>query len=66
MGHLWDALTHAYRVLGFERVTGADEVFRPLVLARIIEPTSKLDSLRAWRRPVYRRRRMRPSSGGPG
>jgi Transposase DDE domain len=46
MGHLWDALEHAYRVLGFERATGGDEVFRDLVLARIIEPTSKLDSAR--------------------
>jgi hypothetical protein len=46
MGHLWDALSRAYEVLGFEAATDADEVFRALVLARIIEPTSKLDSLR--------------------
>jgi hypothetical protein len=46
MGHLWDALEHAYRVLGFAQAAGVDEVFRQLVLARIIEPTSKLDSLR--------------------
>ncbi|GAA1936817.1 IS1634-like element IS1549 family transposase [Streptomyces sodiiphilus] len=46
MGHLWDALACAYRRLGFEEATGGDEVFRHLVLARIIEPTSKLDSLR--------------------
>jgi hypothetical protein len=46
MGHLWDALGHAYEVLGFETATGGDEVFRALVLARIIEPTSKLDRLR--------------------
>ncbi|MEW2386701.1 IS1634 family transposase [Micromonospora sp. NPDC047707] len=46
MGHLWDALTHAYQALGFAQATGADDVFRQLVLARIIEPTSKLDSLR--------------------
>jgi hypothetical protein len=46
MGHLCDALTDAYRLLGFEQATGGDEVFRQLVLARIIEPTSKLDSLR--------------------
>lgn len=45
MGHLWDALEHAYRVLGFEAAAG-DPVFRGLVLARIIEPTSKLDSAR--------------------
>jgi hypothetical protein len=46
MGHLWDALEHAYRVLGLEEAAGGDEVFRQLVLARIIEPASKLDSLR--------------------
>jgi hypothetical protein len=46
MGHLWDALSRAYEVLGFDAATDADEVFRALVLARIIEPTSKLDSLR--------------------
>jgi hypothetical protein len=40
------ALTLAYGVLGFEHATGGDAVFRQLVLARIIEPTSKLDSLR--------------------
>ena len=44
--HLWDALSRAYDALGFDRVAGADEVFRALVLARIIEPTSKADSLR--------------------
>jgi hypothetical protein len=46
MGHLVDALEHAYRVLGFEDAAGGDETFRHLVLARIIEPSSKLDSLR--------------------
>ena len=46
MGHLVDALEHAYRVLGLEEAAGGDEVFRQLVLARIIEPSSKLDSLR--------------------
>lgn len=44
--YLWDALSHAYDTLGFDRAGGDDEVFRQLVLARIIEPTSKLDSLR--------------------
>jgi len=44
--HLWDALCCAYAVLGFEEAAGGDEVFRQLVLARIIEPTSKADSLR--------------------
>lgn len=46
MGHLCEALEHVYDVLGFGRATGDDEVFRQLVMARIIEPTSKLDSLR--------------------
>jgi hypothetical protein len=44
--HLWDGLRRAYQVLGFDTATGGDEVFRDLVLARIIEPTSKQDSLR--------------------
>ena len=42
--HLWDALCHGYRVLGFEKL--ADDVFCGLVCARIIEPTSKIDSAR--------------------
>jgi hypothetical protein len=46
MGHLWDALCRAYDLVGFGQATGGDEVFRQLVLARIIEPTSKRDSLR--------------------
>ena len=46
MAHLWDGLAHAYDVLGFAAAAGGDEVFRQLVLARIIEPTSKLDSAR--------------------
>jgi hypothetical protein len=44
--HLWQALARAYDTLGFAECTGGDEVFRQLVLARIIEPTSKLDALR--------------------
>ena len=39
-------MCRAYQVLGFDKATGGDEVFRDLVLARIIEPTSKIDSLR--------------------
>jgi hypothetical protein len=46
MSHLWDALVAAYRVLGFESATKVDNVFRDLVLARIIEPTSKIDAAR--------------------
>jgi hypothetical protein len=46
MGHLWEALGRGFDGLGFATATGGDQVFRQLVLARIIEPTSKLDSLR--------------------
>jgi hypothetical protein len=46
MGCLVDALSCGYRVLGFDQATAGDEVFFQLVLARIIEPVSKLDSLR--------------------
>jgi len=34
----------SHDALGFPQATGSDEVFRQLVLARIIEPTSKQDS----------------------
>lgn len=46
MTPLWDALCTAYDQLGFHTATDGDEVFAQLVLARIIEPTSKADSLR--------------------
>jgi Transposase DDE domain len=46
MGCLLDALSHAYGALGFTSAASGDAVFRDLVLARIIEPVSKLDSLR--------------------
>jgi hypothetical protein len=36
----------AYDRLGLDVATGGDEVFRQLVLARVVEPTSKLDSIR--------------------
>jgi len=45
-GHLWDALCRAYNTLGFDTAASGDEVFRALVLARVIEATSKLDCLR--------------------
>ena len=59
MSHLWDALAHAYEVLGLHDAARGDEVFGQLVLARIIEPTSKLDSLRVLEEvgvdpPLYR------------
>ena len=46
MGVLIDALLRGYDVLGLGRAAGRDQVFAGLVLARIIEPASKLDSLR--------------------
>jgi hypothetical protein len=46
MGHLWDGLSAAYDALGFDEAAEGDGVFRQLVLARIIEPTSKQDTLR--------------------
>jgi hypothetical protein len=43
-GLLWDALDREYRCIGFYFIK--DEIFKQLVLARIIEPTSKLDTIR--------------------
>lgn len=45
-GTCGDALCRVYDLLGLDRAAGGDKVFRDLVLARIIEPTSKQDSLR--------------------
>jgi hypothetical protein len=39
-------LCRAYQAPGFDTATGGDEVLRDLVLAPIIQPTSKADSLR--------------------
>lgn len=74
MGCLLDALGHAWRVLGLEGATGGDEVFGQLVVARIIEPVSKPDSLRVLEEaglagPSYgtlkrRLRSMRSRRGG--
>ncbi len=41
---LWQVLCRGYTDLGFDEL--ADEAFKQLVLARIIEPTSKADSVR--------------------
>jgi len=43
-GLLWNTLRKQYHELGFGRLN--DEMFEALCLARIVEPTSKLDSLR--------------------
>jgi Transposase DDE domain len=76
MTQLWGGLCAAYRILGFESATGRDNVFRDLVLARIIEPTSKIDTERVLtevgvepasyatlkrRLPIYARPRWRQS-----
>lgn len=41
---LWDVLAGVYLRLGFDAV--GDETFKALVLARIVEPTSKADTIR--------------------
>ena len=41
---LWQALDSVYEALGFTVIR--DEAFRALVMARIVEPTSKLDTVR--------------------
>ena len=46
MSHLLDALARAWQVLGLADAARGDEVFFGLVAARIIEPASKLGSLR--------------------
>lgn len=46
MGVLLEVLDAAWRAVGLDALKGADEVFRQLVVARLIEPTSKRDSLR--------------------
>ena len=63
MGPLGDALSRAYDWLGFADAAEGDAVFAALVLARIIEPTSKLDSLRCSRRPASRQCPTGASSG---
>lgn len=46
MSVLIDAIGQIYTDLGIDLAAGGDEVFFHLVLARLVEPTSKLDSLR--------------------
>lgn len=41
---VWEALASVYASLGFDQV--GDEAFKALVLGRIIEPTSKVDTIR--------------------
>lgn len=44
--HLWDALTNAYSALRVGDACAGDDVFQQLVFARVVEPTSKADSIR--------------------
>lgn len=46
MTPVWEALGAGHDQLGFDTATEGDEVFRQLVLARIVEPTCKQYSLR--------------------
>jgi hypothetical protein len=43
---LWSILQDTYRKLGFSKLH--DEVFEAVCIARIVEPTSKIDSLRVF------------------
>jgi hypothetical protein len=43
-GLLWDTLQEQYEKIGFNRLK--DEAFKALCLARIVEPTSKIDTIR--------------------
>ena len=40
--HLWDALCRAFSMVGFDAAGEQDEVFKALVLARLVEPTLSL------------------------
>ena len=44
--HLWNALSVGFERLGFDTASGGDEVFKQLVLGRLIEPAGKLETLR--------------------
>lgn len=61
MGVLWDLLTLAYSKLNFGVVASQEDgdVFRRLTIARLIEPTSKLDAARVLEEAGMRPRRMR-------
>ena len=51
---MWDALSHAYEVVGFERAAGGDEVFRQLKHGRQrrAEPSDTPCRRRASLKPV--------------
>jgi len=72
MAVLWESLDTAFRALGFDEAAG-DDVFRDLVLARIVEPTSKYAAIErvlpeigvphASHRTVARRLRLYSAEG---
>jgi hypothetical protein len=65
--HLWARLCAAYRVLRLESVTKGDNVFRDLVLARIIEPrTSPMPPAFVSRDGLKDRVKWRSDSSQPG
>ena len=56
---LWEVLHGAYRRLGLGEAVGGDRAFEQMVLARLIEPTSKADTPRVlseigWPAPAHR------------
>ena len=63
--HLWDGLCARLPGAGVRcRHSSGDEVFRDLVLARIIEPTSKVDAERVLERDRRRAGVLSPPSSG--
>jgi hypothetical protein len=52
--HLWEAVCRAYQVLGFDSATGGVEVFRDLVLARIVERPARPIRCGYWPRSALR------------
>lgn len=44
-GYLIDAIDTAYRAVGLEEACDGDEVFKNLVIARLVQPGSKYDSI---------------------
>ena len=58
-GLLWDVLHGVYTRLGLRDATGGDRAFEQMVVARLIEPTSKADTPRVlseigWPAPAHR------------
>lgn len=43
---LWQVLTHACSALGLDEAARVDEAFKQMVLARLVEPSGKADTIR--------------------